>query len=111
LYFNFFTLDMEKFRKFDDPSNGVNPFVPLKEEPRPLYMKPIKAISVVFLIIIKVPFLILMLLSLGFLHVFKYIFIHRSAVNLFEYVINSCFLKIILQAFGFSQIKFEKHAD
>jgi hypothetical protein len=25
---------MEKFRKFDDPRCGVNPFIPLREEPR-----------------------------------------------------------------------------
>ena len=29
---------MEKFRKFDDPRCGVNPFVPLKENPRPSYL-------------------------------------------------------------------------
>lgn len=29
---------MEKFRKFDDPRCGVNPFVPLIEKPRPNYL-------------------------------------------------------------------------
>jgi hypothetical protein len=37
---------MEKYRKFDDPSCGVNPFVPLKEGERPLYMKLIRIVSV-----------------------------------------------------------------
>ena len=30
---------MEKFRKFDDPSCGVNPFVPLPTSERPVYFQ------------------------------------------------------------------------
>ncbi len=30
---------MEKYRRFDDPSCGINPFVPLPEEPRSTTVK------------------------------------------------------------------------
>jgi hypothetical protein len=35
---------MEKYRKFDDPSCGINPFTPLPTEQRPFPMKVIKAV-------------------------------------------------------------------
>lgn len=36
---------MEKYRKFDDPSCGINPFVPNKTEQRPMPMKIINIVS------------------------------------------------------------------
>ena len=44
---------MEKFRKFDDPRCGVNPFVPLRENPRPNYLLVPRFVSKISLIILS----------------------------------------------------------
>ena len=77
---------MEKYRRFDDPSCGINPFVPLLEKPRPIPMKIIKIVSyksillnltfklsgLIFLLF-KLPFLIVLLLMLLLFTLAKYI--------------------------------------
>jgi len=102
---------MEKFRKFDDPSCGVNPFVPLKEEPRPLWMKPLRFFMAISLMTVKIPFLILMLIGFAMVTLMKNLVPQRTLKFYFEWFMNICFCKVILQAFGFSSIRTEKHAD
>lgn len=53
---------MEKYRKFDDPACGINPFTPLPETSRPTWMKLLRIPGATFLTFIKVPFVFFLLL-------------------------------------------------
>ena len=65
---------MEKYRKFDDPSCGLNPFTPLKPkyqyDPYLVYLR--NLLSGIFFII-KIPCIIIVSIMMAICHSLKYI--------------------------------------
>ena len=77
---------MEKFRQWDDESNGLNPFTPL--ETKSQYTGAIKiflrGFLSVFLITLRFPCILLVLWVQFFLHALKYLLIFPVLIRFVE---------------------------
>lgn len=96
---------MEKYRKFDDPSCGINPFMPLIEQKRPLLVKIVKLIIVPLFIVIKIPFIFILLTMLFILNILKHVLIVPVLIRILERIQNFFLCKILLTAFGVNNFR------
>lgn len=67
---------MEKYSKFDDPSNGLNPFTPLdaKSANKTAVVKFLRSLLGFFLVAMRTPLFLIVLWVGSVLHTLKYIF-------------------------------------
>jgi hypothetical protein len=94
---------MEKYRKFDDPSCGLNPFTPIvpnkKLEGWKYYVRLIVAY---FLMILRTPCIMLGIWVGMTLHCMKYILIHPAIIRWCECQIDSMYTKLILSTSSYN---------
>lgn len=103
---------MEKYRKFDDPSCGLNPFVPL-DPPHKLegWKKPARYIVGWFLTFIRVPCVILGIWVGLILHCFKFLAIHPGCIRWFECFYDRMYTNLIISTASFSNMKETYHRE
>ena len=113
---------MEKFRKFDDPRCGVNPFIPLVEKSRPVWAIIPRIVSRNFLtlyaqflscllFLIKVPFLFFVLSFHYICSYRKFVFIHPKLVRLFERITSYGNCRMLLSVFNFTKVQTRFHGS
>ena len=93
---------MEKYRKFDDPSNGLNPFTPL-EVPKKLtgWKKNCRSIISVFLPLLRIPMVTMGLAVLFCLHGLKYLFVFPRLVRWMEYFADNLIGELIMTTLAY----------
>ena len=105
---------MEKFVKFEDSTCGINPFLPLeiKEENKlsPLWHN-LKFVLKIFLIVSRVPCIILNVLMLFTLNIQKYCLIQQDLIWLFERFIDSVLYKMLMSITSFNMNKETYHRE
>eukprot|EP00347_Sterkiella_histriomuscorum_P002985 403366042 len=102
---------MEKYRKFDDASCGINPFVPLPEAQRSTFVQFLRMVLSLILLVIKVPFILLLLIVLLFLNFVKYFIVIPLLIRMLERLFNYCTVKMMLSAFSVNTIRATYHPD
>lgn len=113
---------MEKYRRFDDATCGVNPFIPLPETPRTGILKiarlvrlyPILFLSQllgVFLLFVKGSFLSLLVSLLLFFNLIKYLLIIPPLIRLLERVTNIILCKLMLSSFAVNTMYMTYHPE
>lgn len=105
---------MEKFVRFDDPSCGLNPFMPLdnkgaKELSTALNI--LRHIGKVILIILRVPCLIVSLIMLLCFHCWKYLFLIPRLIRCLERFFDFVIMRFIIQTCSFNTVKESYHKD
>ena len=90
---------MEKFVRFDDPSCGLNPFMPLDNKGAKelsTVLNILRHIGKVVLVLLRVPCLIVSLIMLWSFHMWKYIFLVprliRYLERFFDFIIMRFFM-------------------
>ena len=104
---------MEKYRKWDDPSNGLNPFTPLETKPQftnnwKVYAR--SALSIFFLLM-RVPCIILSIFMLYAIHAYKYVFMIPAIIRYMEKTFDHTCAKVILNTASANSIKESYHKD
>jgi len=79
---------MEKFRKFDDASCGVNPFIPRRETKRPFWMVAFKILLVPMFVLCKFLVILGIFLVYSLLHLLKHVLVIGAVKRLFERAID-----------------------
>jgi hypothetical protein len=80
---------MEKYSKFDDPSNGLNPFIQLETtQKRTGYIKVLRDILSIFFILLRTPLFFICFIVAHVLHFLKFILIVPVLVRYAETFIN-----------------------
>ena len=105
---------MEKFVKFDDPSCGLNPFMPLDNKAAKELSKALnilRHIGKVILILLRVPCLIITLLMLASCHLWKYLLFVPKLVRLAERLFDYVIMKFFMQTCSFNTVKESYHKD
>ena len=98
---------MEKFSKWDDPSNGLNPFMPLEITAKPL--APVagffrKFVSV-FLVFTRAPCVFMAIMVSCILHAWKYVLLIPYLIRLAERFIDHMCGKLMLSTTSFNNMK------
>ena len=103
---------MEKYTKWDDPSNGLNPFTPLEEKKQFTGWKAYarKAASV-FFILLRLPCIIISVIMLFSAQVYKYIMILPPLIRWLETFLDGIICKVLLNVFSANSFKLSYHKD
>jgi hypothetical protein len=97
---------MEKYRKFDDPSCGLNPFTPLEIKKKLTgWKRVLRGIFTVFLVTIRIPCILLALFVLFSLHILKYLLLIPGAIRWFEKFTDNLCGRLFMQALSFNNPK------
>lgn len=103
---------MEKYRKFDDKSCGINPFTPhipeKKLEGWRVYAR--KVVSVL-LVTMRLPALIMVFSMYHFFALFKYVLLIPYLVRKCERVTDAMFFRMILNTSSFNNFAESLHRD
>lgn len=105
---------MEKFTKFDDPSCGLNPFIPLEKsgyKPLTAWKHYLRMFGKVFLILLRLPCLGLALGMYTILHAQKYFLILPILIRLAERFIDMMVCKLVMNVSSFNNIKETYHRE
>ena len=103
---NFKYFIMEKYVKFDDPSNGLNAFTPLDlpKKRTGVYLW-LRSIFGVFLIVLRIPMFILAIFVCFTLHAVKYLLVLPPLIRMFERFNDRMCSKLIMSISSFSGIR------
>ena len=94
---------MEKYRKFDDPSCGLNPFVPIEPHGKlEGWKKPARNILGWCLTFIRIPCIVLGIWIGIILHFWKYIFGVPGCIRWVECFIDRMFTNLIFSTSSYS---------
>jgi len=103
---------MEKFRKFDDASCGINPFVPVAETGyRPIYIRIPRTLFSILIFIIKLPLILFVLLNIMVLTILKYVFVLPVIIRPIERIFTWMFTKIIMMVCSANHAERRVHPD
>lgn len=103
---------MEKYTKFDDPSNGLNPFTPLEiPQKRTGYIKVLRDILSVFFLILRTP-LFFICFGVGFvLHGLKYLLVVPALIRLAERFTDHLIGQLLMSVSSFNGLKMTYHRE
>ena len=103
---------MEKFTKFDDPSTGINPFMPNKLTSSTNTLKNI-ILSIIsfFLVAARLPCICFVLFNYLVLHVIKYLLILPPLIDFTRTLIDFLFIRSIYSIAGISYLNQSYHKD
>ena len=98
---------MEKFSKWDDPSNGLNPFMPLEITAKPLtpMYSAFRTFVSVFLLFTRYPCVFMAIMVSCILHAWKYILLIPVLIRLAERFIDHMCGKLLLSVTSFNNLK------
>lgn len=102
---------MEKFRKFDDASCGVNPYVPRKEAKRPIWQLLFKVILVPVLVLVKGAGFGLLFSIWSIMHLLKHVLIVGPLVRVMERLIDKLLGSLFLSFLGTNAPQHTLHQD
>ena len=103
---------MEKFTKFDDPSTGINPFMPNKVSNSTNTLKNvILTIISFFLAASRLPCICFVLFNYLVLHVIKYLLILPPLIDIARGLIDFLFIRSIYSITGISYSNQSYHKD
>ena len=104
---------MEKFSKWDDPSNGLNAFMPLESKAKPIntLMRMARKFLAVFLVCIRLPCVVMAIWVMCILHLFKYCLLAGPIVRLAERMIDGLVGKLILSVTSFNNTPMQYHRE
>ena len=102
---------MEKYRKFDDPATGVNPFIPLSETPRPTWMRILRIPGAIFLTIVKIPFVLILLAFMALGELIKLLLIFGPLKRVYELIIGHLLARMLITAFSAANIQAIYHKE
>lgn len=103
---------MEKYTKWDDPSNGLNPFTPLEEKKQFTGWKNVlrNALSI-FFILIRLPCILMAVLILYLAHAYKYLMMIPFLIRVFEKFFDGTCCKVLLNVFSANSVNESYHKD
>jgi hypothetical protein len=103
---------MEKYRKFDDPSNGLNPFTPL-EVPKKFegWKKGCRFLLSVFFVLLRLPLLILCMFVFLSLHSLKYLLLIPRLIRWMECFTDSLIGQIVMTTCSIQRVKEMYHRE
>lgn len=103
---------MEKYRKFDDPSCGINPFTPVPPTDTLKGWKSVlRTILKVILTILRVP-CIMLAVQLGFfLHGIKYVLMVPALIRYAERFIDNLITKLLMGTCSYNNLKEKYHRE
>jgi len=103
---------MEKYTKFDDPSNGLNPFTPLETTAKLTgYKSVLRKMLAIFFIILRTP-LFLICWNVGvILHTTKYLLLVPQLVRFAETFIDHLIGQLIMSISSFNGLKVTYHRE
>ena len=81
---------MEKFRKFEDPRVGVNPFEPVKTKQLPLWKNCLRRVCQALLLLMRLPFIVILSVFYLFMAVLKFAVSPNYSPNGVLFFINAC---------------------
>ena len=103
---------MEKYTKWDDPSNGLNPFTPLETKPQYTnWKKHARSCLSVFFLFMRVPCIILSIVMLYVCQAYKYLFMIPPLIRFLEKTFDSTCGKVMLNSASANSIKESYHKD
>lgn len=103
---------MEKYRKWDDPSNGLNPFTPLKpKKTLDGLWKIARTLITAFFLILRIPCLLLVVPVYTFLHVTKYLLVVPILIRAAERFIDFMCCKMSLNVSSVNNLKESYHRE
>ena len=103
---------MEKYRKFDDKSCGINPFTPHIPEKKNEGWKVYARILVsAILVVMRLPALIMVFSMYHFFALLKYVMLIPYVVRKFERVTDGMFFRMILNTSSFNNFAETVHRD
>lgn len=112
---------MEKYRKFDDPRHGINPFNPLPEAHRPiLYLVPryVRTLPLlllklfgVFLFLVKMPVLAFVLFFALVASFAKNLLVIPALIRPLERFLNYMFFRTLITQFGANKCTLRYHGQ
>lgn len=103
---------MEKYRRFDDKSCGINPFTPHIPEKKTEGWKVYARMLVsVILVCMRVPALLLVMSMYHFFAVLKYVLLIPYLVRKFERLTDAMFIRMILNTSSFNNFAETLHRD
>lgn len=98
---------MEKFSKWDDPSNGLNPFMPIvvKNEPWNWFWTILRKIASTFFVVSRLP-CVMMAVGLSMvLHALKFLFLIPILIRIAERFIDNMCGRLVLSVTSFNNFK------
>ena len=103
---------MEKYTKWDDPSNGLNPFTPLETKPQfTNWKKYLRTALSVFFLLLRIPCILLSIFMLFACHAYKYIFLVPYLIRVLEKLFDSTCCKVMMNTASANSIKELYHKD
>jgi len=97
---------MEKYRKFDDPSCGLNPFTPIEPTAKLTgWKKWARLFLTYFLMILRIPCVMLGVWVGMSLHCWKFIVIHPTLIRYVERFIDQMYGKLVLSTCSFNTFR------
>ena len=103
---------MEKYRKFDDPSCGLNPFTPIDPKFKIEGWKyPLRLVFGCLLILLRLPCIGMILWTYSILQTLKYLLLVPFLIRLFEKWFDSMTMKILMSTCGFNSFKETYHRE
>lgn len=101
---------MEKFSKFDDPSCGLNPFIPIQKTlAKAQQLKPWQAhgrmVCKVFLLALRLPCVLLAVVMWLFLHVWKFVGVIPLFIRWIERFNDKMIAQLLMNITSFNNIK------
>lgn len=102
---------MEKYRKFDDASCGVNPFIPRKETRRPIWMWLFKIILVPMLVLCKFLTMLIVLVVFSLLHLLKHVLVLSPVKRAFERLVDLLLGSMLIGLLGSNATQMNLHPD
>lgn len=103
---------MEKYTKFDDPSNGLNPFTPLEiPGKRTGWKRVLRDLLSLFFIVLRVPLFFICLWVSVTLHIFKYVLVVPALVKWVERFTDHLVGNLIYSVSSFNGLKLSYHRE
>lgn len=103
---------MDGFSKFDDPSNGLNPFTPNEvKATRTGYKKVCRSILTVIFLAIRLPFILLAFNVSLTLHAMKYMLVFPYLIRVAECFIDRMIGQILQASLSFNNVKISYHRE
>ena len=103
---------MEKYTKWDDPSNGLNPFTPLIPKSKLYGISSIlRSLITVFFLLIRVPCVIIVFVIYTTLHAAKFFLLVPALIRLVERFLDYLCGKMLLSVSSYNRVNIEYHKE
>lgn len=104
---------MEKYTKFDDPSNGLNPFTPLElpKDSRHWVTKLFRRFLGWFFILLRLPLFMIVLWVAMIMNTVKYFLVHPWLIRKFEKFIDGLMGQMVMISSSINNVNLMYHRE